>query len=275
MRPVCPPRVTGADGDQARHCRVRLHGVHDLSGKLSSRNPAFAIIHRAIQNRLAPRIPGVGLEGIRRQTLDLTRGNLFDDKMRVVYITHTWFGQGRVINVGGSDCLPKSPARMRFCGQRINRVVETVQHTFLHCDRIFFRLGDHARMNLHRLVARPIDDAGRAQRAAFVQGFLNSFPRFRRLEGLKLSGGDRPSLLLLVKEGDENHLDGSRGSVCPESRLRKRAGAAHRPRTLGQEFEIASRHCALQGMQLLRTAQERVVDCLRGASAHRCGGIVH
>src|SRR5258708_30086403 len=83
-------------------------------------------------------VPGVRLECINGKTLDLVVGDFVDDHLGIVDIPYARFRKSSIVEAGSSQRLTKSPPRVRFRRQGIDRIIESVQYTFSQSDRIFF-----------------------------------------------------------------------------------------------------------------------------------------
>src|SRR5258708_18456682 len=200
-------------------------------------------------------VSGVRLECINGKTLALVVGDFVADHLGIVDIPYARFRKSSIVEAGSSQRLTKSPPRVRFRRQGIDRIIESVQYTFSQSDRIFFGADHDACMNAHTLVPSPAHHTAGSQGASFIQSLLDSLPGLLGLYGMKLVKSDRSAVILLIEERNQHDFYSSRRRIRPESGPGIRASLAHGSEPLRQQFEIAGRYCALQGMQFLWAAE--------------------
>src|SRR5258708_20942650 len=112
-------------------------------------------------------VSGVRLECINGKTLALVVGDFVADHLGIVDIPYARFRKSSIVEAGSSQRLTKSPPRVRFRRQGIDRIIESVQYTFSQIDRIFFAPDHAAGMNAPTLLPTPAHPTPGPQVASF------------------------------------------------------------------------------------------------------------
>ena len=259
----------------AKFCRHREHtGVHRMrpdrfdvfARKQLGEFPAHAVVGGAI-NRVARRhVPGMRLKGVGDNGADFLVWHLIHEQAHLVDVIYPWFGEDDVIHVGSAETLPETPAsRSRFARwQRIDRLMQPLQYSLLHSQWILLTMDHDARVHAHSPVARPIHQAGRAERAPLIQCGLDALPRRLGLLFLYLRRGNASGTAqFLGHRRHEQHLHGAGRRVFPQRRFGVSLDPRHHPGVAqGEQFKIPRGHRAVQRVQLLRAAHQRVLQRL-------------